>query len=415
MTKLQTVRGTHDLYGQDALLHRYVQAIATELFELYNFEELTTPIFEFTQVFARTLGEESDVVSKEMYSFEDRGGESITLRPEFTAGIVRAVIQNGLQQNIPLKLFTMGPIFRYERPQKGRMRQFHQLDAEIIGTPSPQADAEIMRLGMDLMDSLGIADKVKVELNTLGDADSRKAYRDALVDYFKDHEKGLSEDSIRRLSINPLRILDSKDEGDRKIIENAPDFRDYQNAISTEFFAELCEELKISGIEYTLNSRLVRGLDYYCHTVFEFVTDALGAQGTVLAGGRYDGLMALMGGPDTPAVGWGAGIERLALLANMPQETKPKIAIVPMSKEAQAVGVSLSHELRQHDLVTDMAYGGNMGKRMKRADKIGAAYALIIGDDELKQKTVTVRDLSSGHQEAQSLEGVAAHLKALLS
>ena len=280
----------------------------------YGYAEVATPIFEFTEVFARTLGETSDVVTKEMYSFTDRGGEALTLRPEYTAGVARAFISGALGQNLPVKLFCSGPMFRYERPQKGRLRQFHQIDVEVIGAPEPLADVEVIALGAQILRALGLAEHVRLELNTLGDPESRQAYRDRLVGYLSAYRDRLSPDSQARLERNPLRILDSKDEGDREILKGAPTLDASLNEASKAFFAGVRAGLDALGIAYAINPMLVRGLDYYTHTAFEFTTDRLGAQGAVLAGGRYDGLVAAMGGPDTPGIGWAAGVERLAML-----------------------------------------------------------------------------------------------------
>ncbi|HZD25267.1 MAG TPA: histidine--tRNA ligase, partial [Alphaproteobacteria bacterium] len=279
MSKLQPVRGTHDVVGDTAIRHRHIIETAREIARRYGHQEIDPPIFEFTPVFARSMGEGSDVVRKEMYTFEDRGGEEITLRPEFTAGICRAVISGGMQQHLPLKFFASGPAFRYERPQKGRLRQFHQIDIEIIGVEGPQADIEVVALGADLLSALGVLDRCTLEINTLGDGESRRAYRDALVEYFSACRDRLSEDSRDRLERNPLRILDSKDEGDRALIADAPLMESYLNAHSADFFATVCEGLKALGVSYAVNQRLVRGLDYYTHTAFEFVTEALGSQG----------------------------------------------------------------------------------------------------------------------------------------
>src|SRR5256885_9513629 len=295
---------------------------------------MATPIFEFPEVFPRPIGEHPDIVAKEMYTFIDRGGEEVTLRPENTAGVVRAVISNGLGQSVPLKFFYSGPMFRYERPQKGRFRQFHQIGVELIGVAQPQADIEVIALGQRILRMLGIADRVVLELNTLGDPESRAAYRDALVGYFSARISELSEDSRRRLERNPLRILDSKDPGDQRLAAEAPDFAEYLNDTSREFSARVRDELDMLGIAYRLNPRLVRGLDYYTHTAFEFVTTDLGAQGTVIGGGRYDGLVELMGGPAMPGVGWAAGIERLAMLIAEPPPAPRPVALVPLAEAA---------------------------------------------------------------------------------
>lgn len=399
MPQMQPVRGTQDLLPEAMRRHRQVSDTARRIAELYGFAEMATPIFEFTEVFARPIGEHTDIVAKEMYTFTDRGGEEITLRPEATAGIVRAVLSNGLTQSTPLKFFYNGPMFRYERPQKGRFRQFHQIDAEILGVAQPQADIELITLGSRMLRELGIGDRVLVELNTLGDPESRAAYRQALVAYLSAHHAHLSEDSRNRLERNPLRILNSKDEDDRRIIAEAPSFEDYLNTGSQEFFMRVREGLDRIGIEYRLNQRLVRGLDYYTHTVFEFVTTDLGAQGTVLAGGRYDGLMELMGGPSTPGVGWAAGIERLAMLIAEPPPPPRPIALVPMGEVAEQRSLKLAEELRDAGFSVDLGYSGNIQRRLRRANRVKARAALIIGEEEIKIESVSVLDLDSGEQE----------------
>ena len=311
MPLLQPVRGTQDLLPEAMRRHRQVKEAARMTAELYGFAEIATPIFEFTDVFARPIGEGTDIVSKEMYTFEDRGGEEITLRPENTAGVVRSILSNGLVQSAPLKFFYEGPMFRYERPQKGRFRQFHQIGVELIGVAQPQADIEVIALGCRVLRALGIENRTVLEINTLGDPESRVAYRHALTAYFSDHVSELSQDSLRRLERNPLRILDSKDESDNRVAADAPSFAEYLTAESQDFFVRVRDGLDALDIRYQINPRLVRGLDYYTHTAFEFVTSDLGAQGTVMGGGRYDGLVELMGGPALPGVGWAAGIERL--------------------------------------------------------------------------------------------------------
>src|SRR5262245_51506291 len=328
MTPVQPVRGTQSLLGEDADRLAAVVAAFDRVRRLFGFKRVEVPTIEPTQVFARTIGETTDVVSKEMYSFEDRGGESITLRPEFTAGICRAYLSEGWQQHAPLKVAAHGSAFRYERPQKGRFREFHQLDAEIIGAAEPQADVEILSLGYQLLQELGIAEGVTLELNTLGDPETREAWRNALIDYFRSHKNELSDDSKERLERNPLRILDSKDERDRKICADAPSVDDHLTSEAADFFAAVTAGVDAAGVPWTRNARLVRGLDYYRHTAFEFVTDRLGAQGTVIAGGRYDGLIEALGGPHTPAVGWAAGIERLAMMIDAPAAETTGAAVV---------------------------------------------------------------------------------------
>jgi len=413
MPALQPARGTQDLLPEVARRHRRVSETAREAAALYGFAEMATPIFEFTEVFARPIGEHTDIVAKEMYTFTDRGGEEVTLRPENTAGVVRAVLSNGLTQSTPLKFFYSGPMFRYERPQKGRFRQFHQIGVELLGVAQPQADIEVIAAGDRILKALGIADRVVLELNTLGDPESRAAYRDALVGYFSARKSELSEDSRRRLETNPLRILDSKDPGDIRINTEAPSFDAYLNDASYEFFGRVRDGLAQLGIGYRHNPRLVRGLDYYTHTAFEFVTTDLGAQGTVMGGGRYDGLVELMGGPSMPGVGWAAGIERLAMLIAEPAAAARPMALVPIGEEAETFMLRLAEELRDRGLVVDFGYSGNIQRRMRRADRIGARAAVLLGDDELARGAATVRDLDTGEQGEVPLEALAARLLAM--
>jgi histidyl-tRNA synthetase len=398
MRTLQPVRGTQDLLPAAARRHRCVSETARALAELYGFAEMATPIFEFTEVFSRPIGETSDIVTKEMYSFVDRGGEGITLRPENTAGVVRSVLSNGLIQSTPIKFFYNGPMFRYERPQKGRLRQFHQIGVELIGVAQPQAEIEIIALGNRILDALGVRQNTVLELNTLGDSESRTAYRDALIAYFSRRLAELSEDSRRRLERNPMRIFDSKEETDRRVSLEAPAFDDYLNAASRDFFARVRDGLDHLAIPYRLNPRLVRGLDYYTHTAFEFVTSDLGAQGTVIGGGRYDGLVEMMGGPLTPGVGWAAGIERLAMLIPEPAGPRRPIALVPIGEEAEATALTLAEVLRNNGCVVDLGYSGNIARRMRRANRINARAAVLIGEDEVARNVVTLRDLDSGEQ-----------------
>jgi histidyl-tRNA synthetase len=410
MASLQPVRGTHDLLPEEMRSHRRVVETARQSVELYGYEEIATPIFEFAQVFERTLGEASDIVTKEMYSFADKGGDVITLRPENTAGVARCFISQGLAQQVPLRFFYAGPMFRHERPQKGRQRQFHQIGIELIGVAQPQADVEVIAAGVRVLDTLGVLDKTVLEVNTLGDPASREAYRAALVDYFSGHLDALSDDSKARLGRNPLRILDSKDEGDRKVVAGAPLFADYLNAESVGFFDSVKADLGALGIAFELNPRLVRGLDYYTHTAFEFTTTALGAQGTVLAGGRYDGLIKMMGGSDTPGVGWAAGIERLAMLCGAAPAASRPIALVPVGAVAEAEALTLAERLRGAGFRVDLAYSGNLGRRMKRANRIAALASVLVGEDELARGVATVRDMDSGTQDEVALSSLEEYL-----
>ncbi len=410
MEALQPVRGTRDIIGDDARRHAHVVDTARHAASLYGFEEWSTPIFEDTRVFSRTLGDTSDVVTKEMYTFADRGGDSLTLRPENTAGICRALVTGGLTQSLPQKVFYQGPMFRYERPQKGRYRQFHQIGAELIGAAEPLADAETIALGWHILGALGLAADVELELNTLGDAPSRDAYRAALVAYFSDHRAQLSTDSQDRLARNPMRILDSKDAGDRTLIDGAPTIAAHLTGEAARFYDGVRTQLGRLGVPFVENPRIVRGLDYYSHTAFEFVTSRLGAQGTVMAGGRYDGLVAEMGGPPTPAVGWAAGIERLSmLLAEAPARPRP-VAVVPLGEAAEAPALALLQALRAGGVAAEMAYRGNMKKRMERANRIGARAVVILGEDEVARGVAQVKDLATGTQVELALADVARSL-----
>jgi histidyl-tRNA synthetase len=410
MTSLRPVRGTHDIVGEAALRHRKVVETGRAVAARYGYAEIATPIFEFTEVFVRTLGETSDVVTKEMYTFTDRGGETVTLRPEYTAGVARAFIAGSLGQNLPIKLFCSGPMFRYERPQKGRLRQFHQIDVEVIGAPEPLADVEVIALGAQILRTLGLENDVTLELNTLGDPASRRAYRDLLVEYLSAYRADLSADSQLRLERNPLRILDSKDSGDREILKGAPTLDACLNEESRTFFAAVRAGLDALGIAYALNPLLVRGLDYYTHTAFEFTTSKLGAQGAVIAGGRYDGLIAAMGGPDTPGIGWAAGVERLALLLDETPAVPRPLAVVPIGDGAELAALRLAEELRRAGYEVEFGFRGKLGQRLKRAAGQHARFAILLGEDELAAGQVVLRDLDRGEQETVARDGLAARL-----
>jgi histidyl-tRNA synthetase len=406
----QKIRGTQDIWGEEADRFHAVVAAFDRVRRLYGFQRIEVPIFESTQVFARSIGETTDIVSKEMYSFEDRGGDSLTLRPEFTAGICRAYLSEGWQQHAPMKVATHGPAFRYERPQKGRYRQFHQLDAEIIGSDSPLADVELLVMADQLLRELGLSEGTTLQLNTLGDAETRDAWRAALVEHFEAHRADLSEDSLARLAKNPLRILDSKDPRDRPAADSAPDIDEFLTPEAGAFFDQVTAGLDAASVAWTRNARLVRGLDYYRHTAFEFVTDRLGAQGTVLAGGRYDGLIEALGGPHTPAIGWAAGIERLGMMIEAPEPATVDAALIPLGDAAEAAATGIIADLRRAGLACEMAFRGNMKKRMQRANASGARYAIILGDDELARGEAAVKDLQSGEQSSAKLDGLAQRL-----
>jgi histidyl-tRNA synthetase len=403
MTSPQPIRGMQSLLGEEADRMAAVVAAFDRVRRLYGFRRVEVPVLEHTEVFARTMGETTDVVSKEMYSFEDKSGESVTMRPEFTAGIARAYLSEGWQQFAPLKVATHGSAFRYERPQKGRFRQFHQLDAEIVGAAEAAADVELLALADQLLKELGITG-VMLRLNTLGDAPTREAWRHALVEHFRQSSDSLSEDSRDRLERNPLRILDSKDPRDRAIADAAPSIDEFLTPEASDFFAQVTAGLEAAGVDWVRDPRLVRGLDYYRHTAFEFVTDRLGAQGAVIAGGRYDGLVEELGGPHTPAVGWAAGIERLAMLIEAPEPQRPSVVVIPLGERAELAARGIVAGLRREGVATDMAYRGNMKKRLSRANAAGARYALIIGDQELDRGEAQLKDLASGEQRAVSLE-----------
>lgn len=412
MPDLRPVRGTRDFLPEHNRLRRHVEAAAERIAATYGYGEITTPIFEFTEVFARTLGDTTDVVTKEMYTFTDRGGESITLRPENTAGIVRAFISNALSQQLPVRAFYHGPMFRYERPQKGRLRQFHQVGIELLGVADALGDVEAIALAHDFLASLGLAEVVTLELNSLGDAESRIAYREVLVAYLRQHYDTLSEDSRTRLDRNPLRVLDSKDDADRLVVAEAPLLIDHLNEPSRAFFARMCEGLAALGVPYVHNPRLVRGLDYYCHTAFEFTTQALGAQGTVLAGGRYDGLVRQMGGPATAGTGWAAGVERLMELITEPTAAPRPVVMIALGDEQKAPALALARQLRGRGREVQFAFSGNLGKQMKWANRVGARFAVILGSEEIARAVATVRDMDSGAQEEVALDRLNDHLAA---
>jgi histidyl-tRNA synthetase len=398
---LQPVRGTRDIIGEDAARHAYVVDTARRVTGLFGFSEWQTPVFEDTAVFLRPLGETSDVVTKEMYTFPDRGGESLTLRPEGTAGVCRALITNGLTQTLPQKVFYQGPMFRYERPQKGRYRQFHQIGVELLGPNVPLADAEVIACGWEILQQLGVASDVVLNINTLGDAESRGNYRAALVAYFSAHAASLSEDSKTRLEKNPLRILDSKDAGDKALVANAPVIQDHLSDAARAFYDGLKTRLAAFGVPFVENPGIVRGFDYYNHTAFEFVTAALGAQGTVLGGGRYNGLVEMLGGPAVSGVGWGAGIERLAMLLAAP----PKVA-APVVVIGEDRAIEVASALRAQGAKTEIAFQNGLKNGLKYANRIAAKWAVLANVDGL-----VLKDLEDGSQAEIGLDDLVAKLK----
>jgi histidyl-tRNA synthetase len=416
MAKIETprpIRGTQSMLGEEADRFHHVVETFDRVRRLYGFKRIEVPVFEATAVFARSLGESTDVVSKEMYSFEDRGGDSLTLRPEFTAGICRAYLTEGWQQYAPLKVATHGPLFRYERPQKGRFRQFHQLDAEVIGAAEPAADVELLCFADQLLKELKIDDGITLKLNTLGDGGSRAAWRAALIEHFEAHRGELSEDSVTRLAVNPMRILDSKDPRDRAIADAAPDIDMFLTDEARDFFDSVTGGLDAAGVKWTRDARLVRGLDYYRHTAFEFVTDRLGAQGTVLGGGRYDGLIETLGGPHTPAVGWAAGIERLAMMVEASAEFFD-VTILPFDRGDESACSTIAAILRRSGISVDLPFGGGPKKRHERAMKSATRTLMTIQSNPSSPQTATSLILVRRHADASSFVEIEKRIEARL-
>ncbi|MDE9440338.1 histidine--tRNA ligase [Xenorhabdus bovienii] len=420
---IPAIRGMNDCLPAETAIWQRVESTVKRVLAGYGFSEIRTPIVEQTPLFKRAIGEVTDVIEKEMYTFDDRNGESLALRPENTAGCVRAGIQHGLLYNQEQRLWYIGPMFRYERPQKGRSRQFHQLGAEVFGLQGPDIDAEMILMTARWWRELGIAEHVTLELNSIGSLDARANYREALVAFLEQHKEKLDEDCQRRMYTNPLRVLDSKNPEIQALLNDAPALFDYLDAESKEHFDGLCRILDSAGIKYHLNQRLVRGLDYYNRTVFEWVTSALGAQGTVCAGGRYDGLVEQLGGKSTPAVGFAMGMERMVLLV---QEVNPEFVadlavadayLSSFGEGSQQAALILAEQIRDElpelRLMTNHG-GGNFKKQLGRADKHGAKVALILGEDEIRAGNITVKDLRNGEQETLSQQAIAARLSELL-
>jgi histidyl-tRNA synthetase len=414
---LQAVRGMNDVLPEQTSAWQQLERVARETFAQYGYREIRLPLLERTELFKRSIGEFTDIVEKEMYTFEDRGGDSLTLRPEATAGIVRAAISNGLLHNQRQKVWCMGPMFRYERPQKGRYRQFHQIDVEALGFPGPDVDAELILMTARMWRRLGLRG-LKLNLNSLGTAESRVVYRAKLVEYFRAHAAVLDADSTRRLDGNPLRILDSKNPAMAEVVRGAPSITDHLDPESASHFATLCAQLEAAGIDFVVNPRLVRGLDYYSRTVFEWVTTDLGSQDAVCSGGRYDGLVAQLGGEPTPAIGWALGEERIVELMRLQglvgDEGRPDVYLVLAGAAAEAVGLGLAERLRDTTpaLRVDVNSGGGSFKsQLKRADKSGARYAVIVGDDEAARRVAAVKALRSeeGQREV-SFDSLATEL-----
>ena len=413
MEKLRTVRGVHDLLPD--ILHKQNLVIneGLKISEKYCYQQIETPIFEFAEVFTKPLGKTSDIVTKENYIFKDRSEDELMLRPEGTSGVVRAFLNAGLTQDIPKRYSYYGPMFRYERPQKGRLRQFKQFGIECIGINNSMADVEVISLGHAFLEKLNILDKINLKINTLGDNETRLRYRKALVDYLNDYKSELSNESIKRLSENPLRILDSKNDTDKKILINAPNIIYYLNEASKERFEKVCIGLSALKIKYQIDKNLVRGLDYYCHTAFEFITSDLGSQGTVLAGGRYDGLAKMLGGVDTPGVGWAAGVDRLSLMINEEFVNKPDLVLMAVSENLEPLLMPIMKKLVDKGLKVEILIKGNMSKKFKRANKVDASYAIILGEEELSKNIIKLKNLIIGSERYVSLDEAIKVIKNL--
>ena len=411
MEKLRTVRGVHDLLPESLHKHKLVVDEGLKTSNQYCYSQIEIPIFEFAEVFKKPLGKSSDIVTKENYIFKDRSDDELMLRPEGTTGVIRAFLNAGLTQDIPKRFSYYGPMFRYERPQKGRLRQFNQFGIECIGISNSMADIEVISIGYEFLKKLNLLDKINLKINTLGDNESRVNYRKILLEYLEDYKSELSKESIKRLSENPLRILDSKNETDKKILINAPNVLDYLNQNSKERFEKVCQGLDALNISYNIDKNLVRGLDYYCHTAFEFITNELGSQGTVLAGGRYDGLSKMLGGVDVAGVGWAAGIERLALMVQSKYVSKPDVVLIGLSENINYLLLTMMNQLIKEGLKVEIIYTGNISKKFKRAHKIKASYALVLGEDEVAKQIIKLKNLSSGNEELMNLSKATKIMK----
>ncbi len=409
--KLQPLRGTKDLLPEAFRVHDYIIKTAQEIGMLYGYEPMSTPIIEYTKVFDRTLGSTSDVVSKEMYSFPDKNNESISLRPEFTAGIIRSFISNNLHDKLPQKFFSYGPLFRYERPQAGRQRQFHQFNFEYLGADLPYSDAETIKLALDILVALGLKEYVKLEVNSLGCNESRATYQEKIFTYFNNYKNQLSEDSVRRLTKNPMRILDSKDEGDKILIQNAPLVSECYTDSARRYFDSVLNYLDLLNINYTINQRIVRGLDYYCHTAFEFTTENIGSQSTLIGGGRYDELAKIMGGAKTPAIGFAGGIERLALMREYKILAPRPVFIIPIGNESLDSCLVLADLLRQNSIPTQLYVKSRIDKMLQHALSAGARYIIFMGADEIASGKYKLKDLDKREEILGTFDQVLALIK----
>jgi len=410
--KIQSVRGTHDLYAQQLEKFKFIIEIVNTYAHIYDFNEIITPIFEFTELFLKPLGENSDVVLKEMYTFDDRNDSSLTLRPEYTTPIIRAAISNNLLERLPTKLYGIGPMFRRERPQKGRFRQFNQINFEILGTHDVAADAELILLADDILKKIFLNKKIKLEINSLGDKDTLKKFKNNLSVYFKKYKSKLSLDAQNRIESNPLRILDSKNKNDNEICQEAPKILDFYSKEAKNKFEEIKNLLSNYSIEFEVNPNLVRGLDYYCHTVFEFKSNELGSQDTLIGGGRYDGLTKILGGPDIPGVGWAGGVERIMMLIEEDIKVQQKTHLIVMKEDFRSYGLNILNKLRKNNIPVFFDYKYNLKKSLSYASNVNARYAIIIGEEEVKKHSYTIKDLKKNTQKTILFDSLISFLKA---
>ena len=410
--KIQSVRGTHDLYAQQLEKFKFIIEIVNTYAHIYDFNEIITPIFEFTELFLKPLGENSDVVLKEMYTFDDRNDTSLTLRPEYTTPIIRAAISNNLLERLPTKLYGIGPMFRRERPQKGRFRQFNQINFEILGTNDMAADAELILLADDILKKIFLNKKIKLEINSLGDKDTLKKFKNNLSVYFKKYKSKLSLDAQNRIESNHLRILDSKNKNDNEICQEAPKILDFYSKEAKNKFEEIKNLLSNYSIEFEVTPNLVRGLDYYCHTVFEFKSNELGSQDTLIGGGRYDGLTKILGGPDIPGVGWAGGVERIMMLIEEDIKVQQKTHLIVMKEDFRSYGLNILNKLRKNNVPIFFDYKYNLKKSLSYASNVNARYAIIIGEEEEKNHSYTIKDLKKNTQKTILFDSLISFLKA---
>ena len=409
--KIQSVRGTHDLYAQQLEKFKFIIEIVNTYAHIYDFNEIITPIFEFTELFLKPLGEHSDVVLKEMYTFDDRNDSSLTLRPEYTTPIIRAAISNNLLERLPTKLYGIGPMFRRERPQKGRFRQFNQINFEILGTNDMAADVELILLADDILKKIILNKKIKLVINSLGDKDTLKKFKHYLSVYFEKNKSKLSIDSLNRIESNPLRILDSKNKNDNDVSQEAPKISDFYSEEAKNKFEDIKNLLTNHSVEFEVNHSLVRGLDYYCHTVFEFKSNELGSQDTLIGGGRYDGLTKTLGGPDIPGVGWAGGVERIMMLIEKDIKVQQKIHLVVMKEDFRSYGLDILNKLRKNNIPVFFDYKYNLKKSLSFANNVNARYAIIIGEEEVKKHSYTIKDLKKNTQKTILLDPLISLLK----